>query len=136
MARTFRHVAAAAARAADDKKGEGIVLLHVAKTSPITDYLLLVTGSSRPHLETLEHVIGKAIEAFGLKPLHRARPASDQWRVVDFGGLVVHVMSAEARQLYQLEKLHPDAPEVDWQEPAAPKKPAKKAPARKHARTH
>lgn len=139
MGRTFRHVAAAAARAADEKKGEDIVLLHVSKTSPITDYILLVTGTSRPHIETLEHVISKAVEAFALKPLHRARPASDQWRVVDFGGLVVHVMTPEARQLYQLEKLHHDSPRVDWAEPSAPKKPsssAKRSAPRRHARSH
>lgn len=136
MARTFRHVAAAAARAADDKKAEGITLLHVHKTSPITDYLLVVTGTSRPHLETLEHEIVKALMHFGLRPVHRARPQSDQWRVLDFGGLVVHVMTAEARELYQLEKLHRDAPEVDWKEPAAPKAPARRAQRKVHGRAH
>lgn len=135
MGRAFRHVAAAAARAADEKKGESILLLHVSKTSPITDYLLLVTGTSRPHLETLDHEIEKAVSHFGLKPVHRARPQSDQWRVVDFGGLVVHVMTAEARQLYQLERLHHGAPEVDWQEPSAPKVAPRRAQRKSHGRS-
>ena len=67
MARAaFKTVAVAAARAADEKKGERIVLLHVAKTSPITDYLLIVTATSRPHLETLEHEIERAAVREGM----------------------------------------------------------------------
>lgn len=119
MARAFKALAAAAARAADDKKGEQITLLHVAKTSPIADYLLIVTANSRPHLETLEHEIEKALEARGAECLRKAKPESAAWRVLDFGGLLVHLMTAEARQFYQLEKLHHGAPVVRWQEAKA-----------------
>lgn len=116
MPRAFKAVAVAAARAADAKKGEEIALLHVSKTSPITDFLLLVTATSRPHLETLEREVEEAAAAFNVACLHRARPESDHWRVLDFGGLLVHVMTAETRQFYALDKLYHDAPRVNWKE--------------------
>jgi ribosome-associated protein len=130
MGKAFKAVAVAAARAADAKKGEEISLLHVTKTSPITDYLLIVTANSRPHLESIEREIEEAVEAFHLSCLHKARPASDTWRVLDFGGMLVHVMTAETRQFYALDKLYHDAPRVTWEEAAAPKT------RRTHARSH
>ncbi len=45
---------------------------------------------------------------------HRARPQSDAWRVLDFGGLMVHLMTEDARALYALERLHDGAKEVAW----------------------
>ena len=44
----------------------------------------------------------------------RSRPQSDLWRVLDFGGLIVHLMDAEARELYALERLHDGAKELAW----------------------
>lgn len=115
MVRSFKTVAVAVARAAADKKGERVELLHVSRRSPVTDYMLLVTALSRPHLEALEAEVEEAAHGLRLKCLHRAKPKSDQWRVLDFGGLIVHLMSAEARAFYALEKLYNGAPNVAWQ---------------------
>lgn len=114
MARAFKSVAVAAARAADDKKAEEISVLDVRKSSPVVDYLVLATALSRPHLEALEDKIVEALEAEGLRVHHRARPQTDAWRVLDFGGVMIHLMSAEARALYALERLHDGAKEVAW----------------------
>lgn len=116
MARSFKTLSLVAARAADDKKGEDIHLLHVAKRSPITDYMLLVTATSRPHLESLEFEIERALEEKGAACLHKAKPKSASWRVLDFGGLLVHLMTAESRSFYALDKLYHDSPRVRWQE--------------------
>ena len=121
MGKGFRFVAAAVARALADNKAEDVTLLHVARTSPITDYLLLATATSRPHLEALEVELDKAAKEYHLTPLHRARPRSPTWRVVDYGGVLVHLMTQESRDLYALEKIYPDARRVAWEEPA--KKP-------------
>ena len=118
MGRGFRFVAVETARALSDKKAENVVLLHVTRVSPITDYMLLATATSRPHLEALEVELDKAAKEFNLKPLHRARPQSDVWRVVDYGGVIVHLMTEEARQLYALEKIYPDARHVKWDKEA------------------
>ncbi len=136
MGRGFRFVAAAVARALSEKKAENVTLLHVARTSPITDYLLLATATSRPHLEALEVELDKTVKEYHLAPLHRARPQSDTWRVVDYGGVLVHLMTAETRELYALEKIYPDARRVNWGEEAAGVE--HKAPARpkRARRTH
>jgi ribosome-associated protein len=118
MARAFKTVALRLARAASDKKGENIAVLHVGKTSPVTDYMLIVTANSRPHLESLEAEIDKAADALGLRCLRRSKPASDQWRVLDFGGLLVHLMTEESRGFYALEKLYHEAPRLKWEEKA------------------
>lgn len=117
MARTFKTVAVAAARAASEKKAEDIALLHVSRASPVTDYLLIATALSRPHLEALESEVEKAAEQFGFACLHRSKPKSDLWRVSDFGGLIVHLMLADVRAFYALDKLYHGSPRVKW-EPA------------------
>lgn len=114
MARTFKTLAVSTARAVDDKKAEDVVLLDVRKTSSLVDYIIIATALSRPHLEALEHHVEKGLEHEGLHPHHRSRPRSDSWRVLDFGGIMVHLMTAEARELYDLEKLNDDAKEIAW----------------------
>ncbi len=114
MAQRFKPIAVAAARAAYEKKGGDIRLYHVAKTSPLADYILIVTALSHTHFNSLEQEVLKAVKAFGLHILHRARPESDKWRVVDFGGLLIHLMTAEAREFYSLDKLHMDSPKIKW----------------------
>ena len=114
MARAFKAVAVAAARVADERKAENVSLLDVRKTSPMTDYLVLATALSRPHIEALEEKIVEALEEAGLSVHHRSRPKTDAWRVIDFGGVMIHLMSAEARELYALERLHDGAKEIAW----------------------
>ncbi len=116
MARPFRPVSITAARALSDKKGDAVLLLDVAGLSPLTDFLLIVTALSPAHLEALEQEAKKTLKEFQLHCLHRARPASDQWRVLDFGGLIVHLMVEDARGFYALEKLYDDAPRVKWEQ--------------------
>lgn len=114
MAKAFKAVAVAAARAADEKKAEQISVLDVRKSSPVVDYMIVATALSRPHIESLEQEIVKALEKTGVAVHHRSRPQTDSWRVLDFGGVMIHLMSAEARELYALERLHDEAKEVPW----------------------
>lgn len=115
MARAFRNVATAAAKALADKKAEDVLLLHVTGISPLTDYILLATANSRPQLEAMEEEVRKALKAFHITVVRQAKPASDSWRVLDYGGLIVHLMTAEARQFYALDRLYGEAKKVKWQ---------------------
>lgn len=128
MPASFKKLAAALARAADEKKGEQITLLHPGSKSPVADLILIVTANSRPHLQALEAGLEDAVKAFHVRPIRRAKPESDQWRVLDFGGLVVHLMTEPTRAFYSLDKLYADFPRLRWQAPA------RRAPA--HARPH
>lgn len=114
MARTFKPVAVAAARAADDRKAEEVRVLDVRASSPVVDYLVIATALSRPHLEAVERKVVESLEELGLPVHHRARPQTEHWRVLDFGGVMVHVMSLDARALYALERLHDGAKEISW----------------------
>ena len=114
MLKTFKNHALVAARTIDDKKGEHVVVLDSRKSSPLTDYLVLANANSRPHFESLEKAVAAALAENGLRVHRRAKPQTDAWRVLDFGGLIVHLMSAEARALYALEKLHEGAKEIRW----------------------
>lgn len=129
MARAFKAVALACARAASEKKGEDIALLHAGRESPLADYILIVTALSRPHLESLEDEVDRAARELHAPCLHRARPKSDQWRVLDFGGLIVHVMTQEARAFYCLERLHPAACRLRWSADGGRRKTPARAPA-------
>lgn len=114
MARAFKSVAVSIARAADERKAEQIQVLDVRKSSPVVDYIVIATALSRPHIEALEEKIVEALAEGGLRVHHRSRPQTDAWRVLDFGGVMVHLMSAEARELYALERLNDGAKEVSW----------------------
>ncbi len=114
MLKTFKTVAISAARAMNEHKAANILALDVRKTSPLSDYMIIATALSRPHLESLEDKLAEALEKSGLRVHHRNRPQSDLWRVLDFGGLIVHLMVEEARELYALERLHDGAKELAW----------------------
>jgi len=114
MPKAFKTIAISAARAMNENKAGDILLLDVRKTSPLSDYMIIATALSRPHLESLEDKLAEALEKNGLHVHHRNRPQSDLWRVLDFGGLIVHLMVEEARELYALERLHEGAKELAW----------------------
>ena len=110
----FRTLAVAAARAADDKKGEDILLLHVRPLSEVTDFLLMVSVTSPAHLHAVEESVRLTLKGIGLLPSHRDGRASELWRVMDYGGLIVHLMHPEAREFYQLDKLFHGAKKVAY----------------------
>ena len=124
MTQGFRPLAPLAAQAADKKKGEDIVLLDVHRLSPVSDYMLLVSVTSPAHLKAIEEEIASAMGAAGVPLLHRDGSDSALWRVLDYGGLLVHLMDPEAREFYALEKLYHDAARRHW-EPEPVKKRAK-----------
>ena len=114
MPKAFKTVTITAARTMNEHKAGDILVLDVRKTSPLSDYMIIATALSRPHLQSLEDKLADALEKTGLRVHHRNRPQSDLWRVLDFGGLIVHLMDADARELYALERLHDGAKELAW----------------------
>ena len=129
--RQYRRVAVSAAAAADDKKGEDIVLLNVRALTGLADYLLLVSVGSPAQMEAIQEKIEDELKAYGLHATHRDGRKSGQWRVLDYGALMVHLMDPEARELYSLEKLFRGAKKVAWNGKTTPHKTiGKKTPAK------
>lgn len=113
--RLFKKLAVKAARAADDKKASDITLLHVRPVSGVADYVLVVSADSRPQLEAVEDHVKKTLKDSGMLALHRDGRLSDRWRVLDYGGLLVHVMHPETRDFYRIESVFSGAKKVRWE---------------------
>jgi ribosome-associated protein len=112
----YRKLAKAAAVAADDKKGEDILVLDIRKESDITDYVMIVGASSSAQMGALEKSIEESLLDQGCRVLHReGRPRGRRWIALDFGGLVAHILLSDARDFYRLESLWEKAKPVKWE---------------------
>ena len=110
---------------ADNKKAEDIVVLDVRKVSSVTDYFVIATGTSNPHLRAIvEEISSKLRDEHDLRPSRSEGFTSGSWVVLDYFDVIVHVMHTETRKHYDLEGLWGDA------RPVTPAKPRKKGPAR------
>ena len=113
---------------ADNKKAENLVVLDVRKLSSVTDYFVIASGTSQPHLRAIVEEIHS-----GLRDEHDLRPArtdgatTGSWVVLDYFDVIVHVMHAETRARYDLEGLWGDAKPVAPPKPRAKKTSVKKS---------
>jgi ribosome-associated protein len=90
---------------AADKKASDIVLLDVRGQTTMTDYFVICSGASDRQIDAIADGIISGLRDEGERPLSREGEASSHWILVDFGGIIVHVMSVPEREFYQLEKL-------------------------------
>ena len=100
-------------KALDDKKGIDIKLLKIDKVSSLADYFLICTGTSNTHVRTLCDYAEYTLEQLGEPMLGREGHRGNSWELLDFGSIVVHVFTEEAREFYALERLWADAEEID-----------------------
>ena len=114
MNKTPRELALLAARALSEKKGREIQVLEIADLTTLADYFVLCTGSSNTQINALVDNVEKVLtEQAGEEPLHREGYRGGTWVLMDFGSLVVHVFTAEARKFYDLERLWQDGHQVN-----------------------
>lgn len=94
----------AAAEAADDRKGEDILILDVSEISYLAEYFLIITAFSRTQVRAIaESVIERLADEFGVKPNHTSGKSDATWFLLDYGDLIVHVMLPQEREFYNLE---------------------------------
>ncbi len=91
--------------ALNDVKGQSISCINVEKLTAITDYMIIVTGTSNTHLKALAESVNKSVKEAGHKKVNMEGKLSSEWFLVDLGGVVVHLMLAPVRALYNLEEL-------------------------------
>ena len=108
-----KEVAYEVTKALDSKKGLNIKLLKIDKVSSLADYFLICTGTSNTHVKTLCDYAEYTLEQLGENMLGREGHRGNSWELLDYGSLVVHVFTEEARQFYSLERLWADAEQVD-----------------------
>jgi ribosome-associated protein len=100
-------------RVLDDKKAENLRVLDVSDLSSITDYLVLATGNSEPHLRALRIEVERVLDEQKAKILGVDTTRSSGWTVVDAFEVMVHIFTPENRDKYQMELLWKDAVELE-----------------------
>lgn len=114
-AESAKALAVVAARAADDKKAEHTLVLAVGDVLAITDYFVITSASNRRLVKTVVDAVEEAVrEQLGRSPLRMEGVGEQQWVLVDYGDVVVHVFAEEIRMYYEIERLYRDVPRVDW----------------------
>ncbi len=110
---TAKEVAIQVTKALDEKKGKGIKLLRINDISTLADYFLICTGTSNTHVKTLCDYAEYTMEQLGEPILGREGHRGNTWELLDYGCVVIHVFTEEAREFYGLERLWADAEAVD-----------------------
>lgn len=98
----------------DAKKAKDIKVLHVREQTVIADYFVICTGLSNTQVKSLGGEVEYRIGLRGVDPLHFEGRDNNNWVVLDYGTVIVHVFSRESREFYKLEKLYGDAEEVPY----------------------
>ncbi|MDB6068700.1 MAG: rsfS [Pedosphaera sp.] len=98
---------------ADNRKAEDIVVLDVRELSSVTDYFVVASGTSEPHLRAImDEITDKLRDDHDLRPRAVDGTLQTAWVVLDFFDVIVHIMRADVRARYNLEGLWGDAPQV------------------------
>jgi len=98
---------------ADNRKAEDLVVLDVRKLSSVTDFFVIASGTSEPHLRAiLDEITDRLRGDHSVRPRAVDGTARGAWVVLDFFDVIVHIMRADVRERYDLEGLWGDAPRV------------------------
>jgi len=110
---TTKEIACEVVKMLDSKKGMELRLLKIDRVSSLADYFVICTGTSNTHVRTLCDIAEDTLEKLGEHKLGREGHRGNTWELLDFGSIVVHVFTEEARTFYDLERLWADAEKVD-----------------------
>ncbi len=103
-------LAEAAAEAAADKKATDLLLLDVSDQLVITDCFVLASAPNDRQVKAVVDAIEERLLTLGAKPLRREGEQELRWVLLDYGDIVVHVLHAQERVYYALERLWKDCP--------------------------
>ena len=106
-------IAAIAARALEEKKANDVKILKTTEQTVLADYFVICNGTSSTHIKALVDEVDKKLSEAGEPPIRREGLRSDIWVLMDFGCVIVHVFTDEARKFYNLERLWSDSEAVD-----------------------
>jgi ribosome-associated protein len=116
-------LAQTAARTADAMKADRTTVLAVGDVLSIAEYFVICSGSNRRLVRAVvDEIEEKVREAHGRSPVRVEGAAEQQWVLIDYGDVVVHVFVEDVRAYYEIERLYRDVPRVAWAPdvPAAP----------------
>jgi ribosome-associated protein len=107
---------------ADNKKAEDIMILDLRELSSVTDFFVIASGTSEPHLRAIvDEVTDRLREEHEVRPRAVDGTLHTAWVVLDYFDVIVHVMRRDVRERYDLETLWGDAPRVKVRKKVAEK---------------
>jgi len=89
----------------EDMKGRDIITLDIAKKSSFADFMIVCSGNSKRHVKSIAQSISTECRAEGIEPLGIEGNDIGEWSLVDLGDVIVHIMTDDTRDKYQLEQL-------------------------------
>ena len=108
-------LAQVAARAADEKQGSDITVLDVGDVLAITELFVVATASNSRQVGAIQSEVShKVRELLGRSPLRSEGTVEQQWVLIDYGDVIVHIFAQEARDFYEIERLYFDAQQMPW----------------------
>ena len=108
-------MACLAAKMAEDLKGKSTVVLDMTLVTPIVDFFVVTTATSGRQMRAIAEEVEMLMKSHGSRPRVGVEGRdSETWILQDYGDIVLHVFSSEGRDLYDLEHLWADAPQLDW----------------------
>lgn len=111
-----RALAILAARKADDRKATDIVILDVGEVLSITGYFVIASASNGRLVRNVADEIETVVKAeLGRPPVRVEGLREQQWTLIDYGDVVVHVFHDDMRAFYEIERLYGDVPRVPWE---------------------
>ena len=102
-----------AANAAEEKKGENIVLLDVSRLTVLSDYFLIITAKSSSQIEAIASNIEEELVKMNCQLISKEGFIESNWTVLDFGNIIVHIMREKEREYYKLERFWCNATTID-----------------------
>ncbi len=106
--------ARAVATLCSDHRAVGIRLLDLRGLCGYADFLVVATVASRPQMRAVLRDTARAFAAENYRPLNPRTGCDERWLLVDYGDIVIHLFSREARQFYGIDEMWADAPELDF----------------------
>jgi ribosome-associated protein len=97
---------------ADERKAQDPLVLDLRELTIVTDYFVLLTGTSRPHVLGIADYIKEELGKCGVHPQQREVDQGAQWLLLDYGSVVVHIFQQQTRLFYSLDRLWNDAKRV------------------------
>ena len=109
-------LALCAARAASDMKASDVVVLDVGSILSITGYFVIASASNpRQVRAVVDDIEAKVKASLQRSPVRTEGIREQQWTLIDYGDVVVHVFLESVREFYEIERLYMDAPRIDWE---------------------
>lgn len=110
-----RDLAVLAAQALDEKQASDVVVLPVGDVLAITEFFVIASASNKRQVKALADAVLTAVrDLTGRSPLRSEGAGEQQWVLIDYGDVVIHVFADETRRFYEIERLYKDVQPISW----------------------